>query len=64
MASIVEVLKELDGEDMTADKGVAVLADVEDRLRNSTVFSANELSLVRMTHHFFRVVPVVGPQNS
>ena len=48
MASIVEVLKELDVPDLSVDKAVAVLADVEDRLRHSTVSTANELNLVRL----------------
>ena len=47
MASVVEVLKELDAKDLSSDKAVAVLADVENHLRHSTVFSTNELNLVR-----------------
>ena len=47
MASVVEVLKELDAKDLSSDKAVAVLADVENHLRHSTVFSINELNLVR-----------------
>ena len=47
MASVVEVLKELDAKDLSSDKAVAVLADVENHLRHSTVFSTNEVNLVR-----------------